>query len=82
MKIKSWCCSLDTAVGVMGGGMAALYLVVGVVAVTHGPRFDRAKTNEAKALHAASDRHCEVHAWMASRELLMRYGRRREGCSS
>ena len=33
VKIKSWCCSLDTAVGVMGGGMAALYLVVGVVAV-------------------------------------------------
>ena len=31
--MKAWCCSLDTAVGVMGGGMAALYLVVGVVAV-------------------------------------------------
>ena len=33
VKIKPWCCSLFTAVGVLGGGMTALYLVVGVVAV-------------------------------------------------
>ena len=33
VKLKPWCCSLDTAVGVVGGVMAALYLVVGVVAV-------------------------------------------------
>merc|ERR1712106_913547 len=33
VKLKPWCCSLDTAVGVVGGAMAALYLVVGVVAV-------------------------------------------------
>merc|ERR1712106_789574 len=33
VKLKPWCCSLDTAVGVVGGAMAAMYLVVGVVAV-------------------------------------------------
>merc|ERR1711892_1634044 len=33
VKLKPWCCALDTAVGVVGGVMAAMYLVVGVVAV-------------------------------------------------
>jgi hypothetical protein len=36
VKMKAWCCSLNTAVGVVGGGMAALYLVVGVMAVGWG----------------------------------------------
>ena len=31
--MKLWCCSLDTTVGMVGGVMAALYLVMGVVAV-------------------------------------------------
>ena len=33
VKIRPWCCSLDTAVVVVGGGVAVIYLVVGVLAV-------------------------------------------------
>ena len=36
VRVKPWCCSLDTAVGVVGGCMAALYLMVGVEAVCLG----------------------------------------------
>ena len=33
VKIRPWCCFLDTAVVVVGAGVAAIYLVVGVLAV-------------------------------------------------
>ena len=33
VKIRPWCCSLDTAVVLVGAGVAAIYLVVGVLAV-------------------------------------------------
>ena len=33
IRLRQCCCSLDTAVGVGGGVMAAMYLVLGVVAV-------------------------------------------------
>ena len=33
VKIRPCCCSLDTAAMVVGGGMAAIYLILGVLAV-------------------------------------------------
>ena len=33
MKIRPWCCSMDISVVIIGGGLIAVYLVLGVVAV-------------------------------------------------